>query len=86
MAATCHFGGHYIWRSLYLAVIVAVGIGLPSSHLGSYLGFTQLPFLYWPLLGLTAVSPLAKDSQPTPESQMLLIPNLLAHFWFDPKV
>ncbi len=35
--------------------IVAVGIALPFTGLGSYLGFTALPRLYWPLLGLTLV-------------------------------
>ena len=34
-------------------LIVAVGIGLPFSPVGSYLGFTPLPWLYWPLLLLT---------------------------------
>ena len=35
------------------AAIMAVGITLPSTPVGSYLGFTALPPLYWPLLGLT---------------------------------
>jgi Mg2+-importing ATPase len=34
-------------------IIMAVGIGLPFTHLGAYLGFTALPHLYWPLVGLT---------------------------------
>lgn len=34
-------------------VIMAIGIALPFTHLGSYLGFTAPPALYWPLLGLT---------------------------------
>lgn len=33
--------------------IVAIGIILPVSPLGSYLGFTPLPTLYWPLLAAT---------------------------------
>ena len=35
------------------AVIMAIGIAIPFTPLGSYLGFTALPPLYWPLLGLT---------------------------------
>jgi P-type Mg2+ transporter len=35
------------------ACIMAVGIALPLTPLGSYLGFTALPPLYWPLLTLT---------------------------------
>jgi len=35
------------------AVIMMVGMWLPSSPLGPWLGFTYLPPLYWPLLGLT---------------------------------
>jgi P-type Mg2+ transporter len=34
-------------------VIMMIGIAIPYTHLGSYLGFTALPPLYWPLLGLT---------------------------------
>jgi Mg2+-importing ATPase len=34
-------------------VIAAIGISLPASFLGRYLGFTTLPALYWPLLALT---------------------------------
>ena len=34
-------------------VIMAVGIALPFTPLGSYLSFTAPPPLYWPLLGLT---------------------------------
>ncbi|WP_406697084.1 magnesium-translocating P-type ATPase [Singulisphaera sp. Ch08] len=33
--------------------IMVTGIAIPSSRLGSYLGFTPLPPLYWPLLALT---------------------------------
>ena len=35
------------------AVIASIGIAIPFTPLGSYLGFTELPPLYWPLLGLT---------------------------------
>ncbi len=38
--------------SLFIAV---VGVSIPFSPLGPYLGFTRLPSLYWPLLGLTLV-------------------------------
>jgi Mg2+-importing ATPase len=34
-------------------LIMAVGVSIPFSPLGPYLGFTRLPPLYWPLLGLT---------------------------------
>ncbi|MEI8213879.1 MAG: magnesium-translocating P-type ATPase [Planctomycetota bacterium] len=34
-------------------VVVGIGIALPFSPLGRYLGFTPLPMLYWPLLGIT---------------------------------
>ena len=37
------------------AVIMAVGVAIPLSPLGRYLGFTALPLLYWPLLALTLV-------------------------------
>ena len=33
--------------------IIAVGVGLPFSAAGRYLGFTALPSTYWPLLALT---------------------------------
>ncbi len=33
--------------------IMLVGAALPYSPLARYLGFTPLPWLYWPLLGLT---------------------------------
>jgi Mg2+-importing ATPase len=36
-------------------IMMAVGIAIPLSPLGRYLGFTALPGLYWPLLGLTLV-------------------------------
>ena len=35
------------------AVIMAIGIAIPYTPIGDYLGFTALPPLYWPLLGLT---------------------------------
>ena len=35
------------------AVIMAVGVWLPTSPIGSWLGFVPLPPLYWPLLLLT---------------------------------
>jgi Mg2+-importing ATPase len=35
------------------AVIMALGVWLPSSPIGPWLGFTPLPPLYWPLLALT---------------------------------
>lgn len=36
-------------------VIMATGVALPFTPLGTYLGFTPLPLLYWPLLLLTLV-------------------------------
>jgi P-type Mg2+ transporter len=42
------------WPLLVMsAIIMAVGIAIPFTHLGHYLGFTALPPLYWPLVGLT---------------------------------
>ena len=32
---------------------MAIGIAIPFTPLGNYLGFTALPPLYWPLLALT---------------------------------
>jgi Mg2+-importing ATPase len=32
---------------------MALGVGLPYSPLASALGFTQLPWMYWPILLLT---------------------------------
>ena len=40
-------------------LIIALGAGLVLSRAGHYLGFTQLPKLYWPLLALTLVCYLA---------------------------
>ncbi|MFN7730280.1 MAG: magnesium-translocating P-type ATPase [Pirellula sp.] len=37
------------------SMVVLVGIGLPSSPLGAYLGFTPLPALYWPILAATLI-------------------------------
>ena len=36
-------------------LIIAIGIALSFSRVGSALGFTTLPWLYWPLLALTLV-------------------------------
>jgi len=33
--------------------IMAIGIAIPFSPLGDYLGFTTLPPLYWSLLALS---------------------------------
>jgi magnesium-transporting ATPase (P-type) len=42
------------WPLMVMSVcIMAVGIALPLTRLGAYLGFTALPPLYWPLLALT---------------------------------
>jgi P-type Mg2+ transporter len=42
------------WPLMVMSVcIMGVGITLPLTPLGTYLGFTALPPLYWPLLGLT---------------------------------
>jgi Mg2+-importing ATPase len=42
------------WPLMVMSVcIMAFGIVLPFTPLGTYLGFTTLPPLYWPLLGLT---------------------------------
>jgi Mg2+-importing ATPase len=38
------------------AGIMAVGVLIPLTPLGSYLGFTKLPLLYWPLLALTLLA------------------------------
>jgi Mg2+-importing ATPase len=44
------------WQLTVLTVIVmAVGVAIPLSPLGRYLGFSALPPLYWPLLALTIV-------------------------------
>ncbi len=35
--------------------IMALGIGLPFTPLGRYLGFTALPPRYWPYIAMTLV-------------------------------
>jgi P-type Mg2+ transporter len=37
------------------AVIMAIGVAIPFSPVGAYLGFTRLPTLYWPLLAVSIV-------------------------------
>jgi Mg2+-importing ATPase len=37
-------------------LVIAVGIGLPFSPVGRYLGFSPLPLLYWPILIATLVA------------------------------
>jgi Mg2+-importing ATPase len=34
-------------------IIMGIGVWLPASPIGPWLGFTPLPLLYWPLLALT---------------------------------
>lgn len=34
-------------------VIMAVGVAIPFSPLGRYLGFSQVPGVYWPLIAVT---------------------------------
>jgi P-type Mg2+ transporter len=42
------------WQVLVMSlVIMAVGIAIPFSPVGPYLGFSKLPALYWPLLAVT---------------------------------
>ena len=42
------------WPVLVTSVaVMAIGIGIPFSPLGPYLGFSRLPSLYWPLLAAT---------------------------------
>jgi Mg2+-importing ATPase len=42
------------WPVLVMSlVIMATGIAIPYSPLGTYLGFSKLPALYWPLLAAT---------------------------------
>ena len=42
------------WPVLVMSlVIMAIGIAIPFSPLGPYLGFSKLPALYWPLLAAT---------------------------------
>jgi Mg2+-importing ATPase len=35
------------------AAVMLLGMWLPASPIGHWLGFTPLPHAYWPLLGLT---------------------------------
>lgn len=45
------------WPLLVMsAVIMAIGIAISFTPIGSFLGFTPLPPLYWPLLVLTLLS------------------------------
>jgi P-type Mg2+ transporter len=39
-----------MWMSLF---IMAIGVTTPFSLFGRYLGFSRVPLLYWPILGLT---------------------------------
>ncbi|MEI8256988.1 MAG: cation transporting ATPase C-terminal domain-containing protein, partial [Deltaproteobacteria bacterium] len=42
------------WPLLAMGLaIMATGIAIPYSPLGRYLGFSPLPWLYWPILALT---------------------------------
>jgi Mg2+-importing ATPase len=42
------------WPLMIMSIgIMVTGIAIPFTRLGSYLGFTALPPLYWPLLALT---------------------------------
>jgi len=42
------------WPLLVMSVVImATGIAMPFTPVGTYLGFTPLPNLYWPLLGIT---------------------------------
>lgn len=42
------------WPLMVMSVIImAIGIAIPFTPLGSYLGFTALPSQYWPLLVVT---------------------------------
>jgi Mg2+-importing ATPase len=44
------------WPLLVMSsMVMAVGIAIPFSPLGDYLGFTPLPPLYWPLLAISIV-------------------------------
>ena len=38
------------------AVVMAIGAWLPSSPMADWLGFTPLPWQYWPLLAATLLS------------------------------
>jgi Mg2+-importing ATPase len=42
------------WPVLVMSVVImAIGIAIPFSPVGPYLGFSKLPMLYWPLLAAT---------------------------------
>ncbi|HRC45059.1 MAG TPA: magnesium-translocating P-type ATPase, partial [Nitrospira sp.] len=44
------------WPLMVMSVVISViGIAIPYTPLGSYLGFVPLPPLYWPLLALTLI-------------------------------
>ncbi len=44
------------WPLLVMSfIIMALGIAIPFTPVGEYLGFTPLPLLYWPLLTLSLV-------------------------------
>jgi Mg2+-importing ATPase len=34
-------------------IVMAVGVAIPFTPVGDYLGFTRLPLLYWPLLAVS---------------------------------
>ena len=38
------------------SLVMAIGVAIPFSSVGGYLGFTRLPTLYWPLLMLSLLS------------------------------
>jgi len=40
--------------------IMAIGIAIPFTVLGDYLGFTHLPALFWPLLGYIVLTQTVK--------------------------
>jgi Mg2+-importing ATPase len=45
---------HPSWPLMVMSVVImAVGVAIPFSPVGHYLGFTHLPALYWPLLFAT---------------------------------
>ena len=45
------------WPLLVMsATIMAIGVAIPFTVLGDYLGFTQLPTLYWPLLAVSLLT------------------------------
>ncbi len=45
------------WPLMIITIaVMAVGAWLPGSALGAWLGFTLLPGLYWPFVGLTLIA------------------------------